>query len=93
MGEDVAEGVLGEQAEGVVAGEAGLAFGSGGGVPGPGGGGGGEAAEEAGELARGAEWCVFFLEERLDELEIEPGDFGWGGGREENLCRALRDLR
>ena len=61
MGEDVGEGVVGEEAEGVVVGEAGFAAGAGWFVPGAGGGGAGEAAEKAGELAGGAEGGVFFF--------------------------------
>ena len=65
-----AKGWFGEEAEGVVGGEAGLALGSDGRVPGAGGGGGGEAAEEAGELARGAERGDLFVEEGLDDGEV-----------------------
>ena len=42
----------------------------------------GHAAEEAGELARGAEGCVLFLEEGLDEGEVVLGDLGGRGGGE-----------
>jgi len=83
VGEDVGEGGVLEEAEGVVGGEAGFAFGVGEGVPGAGGGRGGEAAEEAGELAGGAEGGVLFFEEILNESEVFAGEFEWGMGSAE----------
>ena len=76
MGEDVGEGVVGKESEGVVGGKAGPAFGSDWRVPGAGGGGTREAAEEACELARGPERGDFFVEEGLDDGEIVGGDVG-----------------
>ena len=80
MGEDVGEGLVFEKAEGFVVGEAGFASGADGSVPDTGGGGTGQAAEEAGELARGAEGGVFLLEKGLDEFEfgLLKAEFGMG---------------
>ena len=80
MVEDLEEGDFGETAEGIVGGEFGALDGW-----------AGETAEEAGDLACGAEGGAAFGDEGVDGGDVVGGDFGdggggegeWGGGRAE----------
>ena len=75
MIEDVEEGDFGETAEGIVGGEFGALDG-----------GAGETAEEAGDLASGAEGGAAFGDEGVDGGDVVGGD-GWdGGGGEGEWC-------
>ena len=70
LGEDVLEVVLLEEGVGVVRSEALFASGAGREIPGVGRGGGSHAAEKAGELSRGAQAGVFFIDELANEDEV-----------------------
>ena len=81
VGEDIPEGVILEQAEGIVGGEAGPLSGSGQGGPGAGGGRAGEAAQETGELAWSAEGAVALVQQGPDRSHMRGGETRGGCSR------------
>ena len=81
VGQDIPEGMILEQGEGVVRVEAGTLAGGGQDDPGAGGGRTGEATQETGELARATEGAVAFFQQGLDGGNMPGGEIGGGSSR------------